>query len=114
MKTNHFTLTYCTGIGYLAGVTGGADKGLAAGVKSIETTDTFKLKINRILNGSGHAGRQIGNRCGVIGLMYAGLESGMVVVWDTDDVINSVALRAGFQTAKSNANPTSLVFEFYS
>ncbi|KAL8522578.1 hypothetical protein ACS0TY_012652 [Phlomoides rotata] len=88
-------LTYYTGIGYLAGATGGAAKGLAAGVKSIETTDTLKLKINRILNGSGHAGRQIGNRCGVIGLMYAGLESGMVVVRDTDDVINSVVAGLG-------------------
>lgn len=55
----------------------------------------MKLKINRILNGSGHAGRQYGNRCGVIGLMYAGLESGMVAVRDTDDVINSVVAGLG-------------------
>lgn len=88
-------MTYYTGIGYLAGATGGAAKGLAAGVKSIEATDTLKLKINRILNGSGHAGRQIGNRCGVIGLMYAGLESGMVAIRDTDDVINSVVAGLG-------------------
>ncbi|KAG6399734.1 hypothetical protein SASPL_141215 [Salvia splendens] len=41
-------------------------------------------------------GRQIGNRCGVIELMYTGLESGMVTWRDTDDVINSVV--AGLAT----------------
>ncbi|KAL0341868.1 UNVERIFIED_CONTAM: Mitochondrial import inner membrane translocase subunit TIM23-1 [Sesamum calycinum] len=101
-------LTYYTGIGYLAGATAGAAKGFASGVKAIEPTDTLKLKINRILNGSGHAGRQIGNRCGVIGLLYAGLESGMVAVRDTDDIINSVV--AGLGTGalyKAAAGPRS-------
>ncbi|KAL3618219.1 hypothetical protein CASFOL_038540 [Castilleja foliolosa] len=88
-------LTYYTGIGYLAGATGGAARGFVSGVKAIEPTDTLKLKINRILNGSGHSGRQIGNRCGIIGLMYAGLESGMVAARDTDDVINSVVAGLG-------------------
>ncbi|GFP85710.1 mitochondrial import inner membrane translocase subunit tim23-1 [Phtheirospermum japonicum] len=88
-------LTYYTGIGYLAGATAGAAKGFASGVKAIEPTDTLKLKINRILNGSGHTGRQVGNRCGIIGLMYASLESGMVAARDTDDVINSVAAGLG-------------------
>ncbi|KAG6399836.1 hypothetical protein SASPL_141321 [Salvia splendens] len=85
-------ITYYTGIGYLAG----AAQGLATAVKATEPTDTTKLKINRILNGLGHRGRQIGNRCGVIELMYAGLESGMVTWRDTDDVINSVV--AGLAT----------------
>lgn len=88
-------LTYYTGIGYLAGSTGGAAKGFVSAVKAIEPTDTLKLKINRILNGSGHSGRQIGNRCGVIGLLFAGLESGMVAIRDTDDVINSVVAGLG-------------------
>ncbi|GER53538.1 mitochondrial import inner membrane translocase [Striga asiatica] len=101
-------LTYYTGIGYLAGATVGAAKGFATGVRAIEPTDTTKLKVNRILNGSGLAGRQIGNRCGVIGLMYAGLESGMVAVRDTDDVVNSVV--AGLATGalyKAAAGPRS-------
>ncbi|CAI9757689.1 unnamed protein product [Fraxinus pennsylvanica] len=88
-------LTYYTGIGYLAGSSAGAAKGFISGVKSIESTDTLKLKINRVLNGSGHTGRQIGNRCGVIGLLYAGIESGMVYYRDTDDVINSVVAGLG-------------------
>ncbi|CAI9766140.1 unnamed protein product [Fraxinus pennsylvanica] len=101
-------LTYYTGIGYLAGSSAGAAKGFISGLKSIESTDTLKLKINRVLNGSGHTGRQIGNRCGIIGLLYAGLESGMVAYRDTDDVINSVV--AGLGTGvlyKAAAGPRS-------
>lgn len=88
-------LTYYTGISYLAGAVAGAGKGLVEGIKASEPGDTLKLRINRVLNGSGHTGRTFGNRAGVIGLMYAGLESGMVSVRDTDDVINSVAAGLG-------------------
>lgn len=88
-------LTYYTGISYLAGAVAGAGIGFVEGVKAAEPGDTLKLKINRILNGSGHTGRKFGNRAGVIGLMYAGLESGMVSLRDTDDVINSVAAGLG-------------------
>ncbi|WJZ94342.1 hypothetical protein VitviT2T_013214 [Vitis vinifera] len=88
-------LTYYTGIGYLSGALSGAAKGLVDGVKASEPGDTVKLRINRILNASGHAGRKFGNRAGVIGLMYAGLESGIVAVRDTDDVVNSVVAGLG-------------------
>lgn len=88
-------LTYYTGISYLAGAVAGAGIGFVEGVKASEPGDTLKLRINRILNGSGHTGRKFGNRAGVIGLMFAGLESGMVSLRDTDDVINSVAAGLG-------------------
>lgn len=88
-------LTFYTGCTYLAGATGGAAFGLVTGVKSFESGDTAKLRVNRILNASGHAGRVWGNRLGVIGLLYAGLESGMYAVRDTDDVWNSVAAGLG-------------------
>uniref|UniRef100_A0A3Q7JWH5 Mitochondrial import inner membrane translocase subunit TIM23 n=1 Tax=Solanum lycopersicum TaxID=4081 RepID=A0A3Q7JWH5_SOLLC len=88
-------LTFYTGIGYLSGSVVGAGKGFIQGVKASEPGDTLKLRINRILNGSGHNGRKFGNRFGVIGLMYAGLESGMVAIRDTDDVINSVVAGLG-------------------
>lgn len=87
--------TYYTGMGYLSGATAGAAKGLVEGVKAAEAGDTLKLKINRILNASGHSGRKIGNRVGILGLMYAGMESAMVAVRDTDDVINCVVAGLG-------------------
>lgn len=55
----------------------------------------MKLRLNRVLNGSVHAGSWLGNRAGVIGLLYAGMESGLVKIRDTDDVINSVAAGLG-------------------
>ncbi|XP_057474991.1 mitochondrial import inner membrane translocase subunit TIM23-2-like [Actinidia eriantha] len=88
-------LTYYTGIGYLAGSVTGACKGLVEGLRASEPGDTAKLRLNRILNASGHTGRRFGNRTGVIGLMYAGLESGMVAVRDRDDVVNSVVAGLG-------------------
>ncbi|CAA3023269.1 mitochondrial import inner membrane translocase subunit TIM23-2-like [Olea europaea subsp. europaea] len=77
-------------------------KGFVSGVKSIESTNTLKLKINRVFNGSGHRGRQFGNQWGVIELLFAGLESGMVAYRDTDDAINSVArgLGTGYSTRR--------------
>ncbi|XP_028807435.1 mitochondrial import inner membrane translocase subunit TIM23-2 [Neltuma alba] len=88
-------LTFYTGCGYLAGAVGGAGVGLVDGVKSFESGDTTKLRINRVLNASGHSGRSWGNRVGIIGLLYAGIESGIVAVRDTDDAWNSVAAGLG-------------------
>ncbi|XP_042504514.1 mitochondrial import inner membrane translocase subunit TIM23-2-like [Macadamia integrifolia] len=88
-------LTYYTGCGYLAGAIAGAGKGFVEGVKAFEEGDNLKLRTNRILNASGHSGRQFGNRAGIIGLLYAGLESGLVAVRDTDDVVNSVLAGLG-------------------
>ncbi|PWA48147.1 Mitochondrial inner membrane translocase subunit Tim17/Tim22/Tim23/peroxisomal protein PMP24 [Artemisia annua] len=70
-------------------------KGTIEGVKAFETGDTLKLRVNRVLNAGGLSGRMIGNRAGVIGLLYAGMESGMIAVRDVDDVSNSVAAGLG-------------------
>jgi import inner membrane translocase subunit TIM23 len=43
----------------------------------------------------GTPGRAWGNRIGIIGLIYAGMESGIVALRDTDDVWNSVAAGLG-------------------
>ncbi|CAH9088612.1 unnamed protein product [Cuscuta europaea] len=88
-------LTYYTGIGYLAGASFGGVSGFYQGAKASEPGESLKLRINRVLNGSGHTGSKFGNRAGVIGLLYAGMESGMVAVRDTDDVINSVVAGLG-------------------
>ncbi|KMS95885.1 hypothetical protein BVRB_004230 [Beta vulgaris subsp. vulgaris] len=84
-------LTYYTGCGYLAGASSGAAKGLFDALHAFEHGDTLKLRVNRVLNTSGLTGRQWGNRAGVIALMYAGFDTGIVWWRDTDDVYNSVA-----------------------
>ncbi|XP_022721557.1 mitochondrial import inner membrane translocase subunit TIM23-2-like [Durio zibethinus] len=89
-------VTFYTGSGYLGGSVSGAAVGLFSALRNFEQGDTLKLKINRILNSSGHTGRSWGNSIGLVGLIYAGLESGVVAVTDRDDVWSSVA--AGLAT----------------
>lgn len=88
-------LTYYTGCGYLSGAVVGAGKGFFDGVKAFERGDTLKLRVNRILNASGAAGHKFGNRVGVIGLLYAGLKSGIGGIRDKDDAVNSVMAGLG-------------------
>ncbi|KAH7692701.1 mitochondrial import inner membrane translocase subunit TIM23 protein [Dioscorea alata] len=88
-------LTYYTGIGYLSGAVVGGALGLREAIRAAEPGDTMKLRINRVLNSSGQSGRRIGNRLGVLGLLYAGMESGLVAVRDSDDWMNSVAAGLG-------------------
>ncbi|KAK2975289.1 hypothetical protein RJ640_022738 [Escallonia rubra] len=65
------------------------------GIKASEPRDTLKMHMNWVLNTSSHAGRRLGNRARVIGLLYAGMESGMVLLRETDDVINIVVVGLG-------------------
>ncbi|KAH7668487.1 Mitochondrial import inner membrane translocase subunit TIM23 protein [Dioscorea alata] len=88
-------LTYCTGVGYLAGAVAGGSIGLRDGLRTAEQGDSMKLRINRVLNSSGHTGRRLGNKLGVVGLLYAGMESGLVALRDKDDWMNSVAAGLG-------------------
>ncbi|KAJ0076134.1 mitochondrial import inner membrane translocase subunit TIM23-2 [Pistacia vera] len=88
-------LTFYTGTAYLGGSITGAGIGLFSAFKSMEPGDTLKLQVNRVLNSSGHSGRSWGNRVGVIGLIYAGMESGVVALTDRDDVWSSVAAGLG-------------------
>eukprot|EP00850_Spirogloea_muscicola_P022994 SM000322S12511 [mRNA] locus=s322:21338:22615:- [translate_table: standard] len=82
-------LTYYTGSGYLLGATGGGLRGALEGVRSREEGDTLKLRVNRVLNASGHRGRVAGNTLGVLGLLYAGMESATGHFRGTDDYANS-------------------------
>ncbi|CAL9077861.1 unnamed protein product, partial [Musa acuminata var. zebrina] len=97
-------LTYYTGIGYLTGAAAGASLGLRCALRSAEPGDTLKIRLNRVLNSCGQNGRRIGNRVGVIGLLYAGLESGMVAARDTDDWVNSVVAGLGTGAVFKAAN----------
>ncbi|KAL3680155.1 hypothetical protein R1sor_023111 [Riccia sorocarpa] len=88
-------LTYYTGCGYLSGAIVGGAKGLSEGLRSREEADTLKLRVNRVLNASGHRGRTYGNTLGILGLLYAGMESASGHFRGTDDVLNSVIAGLG-------------------
>ncbi|GAV81167.1 Tim17 domain-containing protein [Cephalotus follicularis] len=88
-------LQYYTGSGYLSGAVLGGLKGSFDGLRAADPGDTLKLRLNRVLNCGGQVGRRYGNTLGVLGLIFAGLESGMVGLRDTDDILNSVAAGLG-------------------
>ncbi|XP_034682646.1 mitochondrial import inner membrane translocase subunit TIM23-2-like [Vitis riparia] len=83
-------LQYYTGSGYLSGAIIGGAKGSIEGIRAAEAGDTLKLRVNRVLNSGGQTGRRFGNSMGVLGLIFSGLESGMIHWRDTDDMLNSV------------------------
>ncbi|PON73870.1 Mitochondrial inner membrane translocase subunit [Parasponia andersonii] len=101
-------LQYYTGCGYLSGAIIGGAKGSFEGLKAAEPGDTIKLRINRVLNSGGHVGRRYGNSLGVLGLIFAGLESGVIQLRGHDDLLNTVV--AGLGTGalyKAAAGPRS-------
>ncbi|KAG6751742.1 hypothetical protein POTOM_043946 [Populus tomentosa] len=91
-------LQYYTGTGYLTGAILGGSKGSIEGIRAAEPGESLKLRVNRVLNSGGHAGRKFGNNLGVLGLMFAGIESGLIHWRDTDDLVNTVlaGLSTGF------------------
>ncbi|XP_043687065.1 mitochondrial import inner membrane translocase subunit TIM23-1-like [Telopea speciosissima] len=88
-------LQYYTGSGYLTGAIVGAAKGSIEGIRAAEPGDSMKLRINRVLNSGGQTGRRFGNSLGIVGLIFAGLESGLIHLRDSDDVLNSVLAGLG-------------------
>jgi mitochondrial import inner membrane translocase subunit TIM23 len=103
-------LTFYTGVGYPSGAVGGAALGLRHAAAGAEPGEIAKIRANRVLNACGSNGRRLGNRLGVVGLMFAGMESAMVAVRDRDDWINSVAAGLGTGAVFRAANgPRSAV-----
>lgn len=88
-------LQYYTGMGYLSGAVLGAAKGTLDGLRQAEASDTLKLRVNRVLNSGGQTGRRFGNSLGVLGLIFAGLESGLIHLRDSDDLLNSIGAGLG-------------------
>ncbi|XP_068668930.1 mitochondrial import inner membrane translocase subunit TIM23-2-like [Aristolochia californica] len=88
-------IQYYVGSGYLGGAIIGAGKGSIEGLQAAEPGETLKLRVNRVLNASGHAGRKLGNSLGIVGLIFAGLESGIIAMRDNDDSISSVIAGLG-------------------
>lgn len=88
-------LQYYTGIGYLSGAILGGARGSVQGLRAAEPGDSVKLRVNRVLNAGGQLGRRAGNSLGILGLIFAGLESGVIQLRGTDDVLNSIVAGLG-------------------
>jgi mitochondrial import inner membrane translocase subunit TIM23 len=88
-------LTFYTGLSYLGGSVAGGSVGYRRATSATEPGDSFKIHTNQILNSCGQDGSRLGNRIGVIGLLFAGMESGMIALRDTDDWINTVVAGLG-------------------
>lgn len=97
-------LTSYTSIGYLSGGAAVASLGLHHAFRTAKPGDALKIRVNWNLNSCCQDGCRLGNRLGVIGLMYAVLESGMVAARDTDDWLNSVMTGLGTGILFESAN----------
>ncbi|CAI0388319.1 unnamed protein product [Linum tenue] len=67
----------------------------AASPPRLKKVDLVRREGGRVLNSSGHVGRVWVNRIGIVGLIYAMAESGIVAATDRDDVWTSVAAGLG-------------------
>ncbi|CAL0300036.1 unnamed protein product [Lupinus luteus] len=88
-------IQYYAGCGYLSGAVIGGAKGTVEGLSAAEKGESLKLRLNRVLNSGGQTGRRFGNSVGVLGLIFAGLESGMIHFRGRDDLVNSAIAGLG-------------------
>ncbi|WOL01889.1 hypothetical protein Cni_G10608 [Canna indica] len=88
-------LSFCAGVGYLSGAAFGAARGSLEGIRAADPGESLKLRVNRVLNSSGQTGRRLGNSAGVLGLIFAGLESGISAATGDDGVLSTVVAGLG-------------------
>lgn len=80
-----------------AGALLGGSQGLvaAARVRPEIGPDTARLRVNRLLNMTGTRGRTAGNALGVLGLLFAGIESGLGYLNDGSVPDSAATVSAG-------------------
>lgn len=67
----------------------------AARVRPEIGPDTARLRVNRLLNMTGTRGRTAGNALGVLGLLFAGIESGLGYLNDGSVPDSAATVSAG-------------------
>eukprot|EP00128_Syssomonas_multiformis_P014279 Colp12_sorted_trinity150504_noHs@23243 len=103
-------ICYGTGTTYLLGLSTGGAWGLYEGLRKPQG-ESFKLKVNGVLNSLTRRGPFVGNASGCLALMFNMIDGGIVMLRDgQDDVVNNVAAGAlsGF-VFKSTAGPRRMV-----
>lgn len=89
-------LTFITGAAYGGGALAGGSVGALRGSRAALPAGAGpKLRLNRLLNTGGQAGRAAGNAAGVAGLLYSGLDSAAGWARGTHDGANTVLAAAG-------------------
>ena len=81
----------------ISGALLGGSQGLvaAAKVRPEIGPDTARLRVNRLLNMTGTRGRAAGNALGVLGLLFAGIESGLGYLNDGSIPDSAATVAAG-------------------
>ncbi|GBG75249.1 hypothetical protein CBR_g19884 [Chara braunii] len=88
-------LVFYTGVAYVTGALAGGSQRFVEGLRLKEAGDMLKLRVNRLLNATGHRGRNAGNTLGILGLLYMGMEGAMFSYWGSDDVFNGILAGLG-------------------
>ncbi|KAK9765708.1 Mitochondrial import inner membrane translocase subunit tim23 [Basidiobolus ranarum] len=86
-------LCYGTGTSYLFGLTAGGAWGLMEGLRKPDG-NSFKLRVNSVLNSCTRRGPFVGNSLGVIAMMYNTFNSSIGAARGKHDMFNSIGAAA--------------------
>ncbi|ORY80432.1 Tim17/Tim22/Tim23/Pmp24 family-domain-containing protein, partial [Protomyces lactucae-debilis] len=84
-------LSYGTGTTYLTCLGLGGAYGIIEGLRNSKPSDSFRLRLNTVLNSVTRRGPFLGNSGGVVAILYNLINSGIGAVRGRHDTMNAVA-----------------------